>query len=86
MKQNTKEWIRYGSAIALIVSAIVMAFISFVVTLTIGPGVLAYIGEALTAAMAIFGISLYFVGQARDLKEEIENRLNQAENGNSNTM
>lgn len=86
MKENTKEWIRYGSAIALIASAIVLAFVSFVVTLTIGAGVIAYIGEALTAAMAIFGISLYFVGQMRDLKTEIDNRLKDIDNGNSSTV
>lgn len=32
MKQNTKEWIQYGSAIALITSSIALAFVSFLIT------------------------------------------------------
>ena len=29
MKQNTKEWLQYGSAIAMLASAIVLAFLNF---------------------------------------------------------
>lgn len=77
MKQNTKDWIQYGSAIVLILSGIVIAFISLILTMTVGPGVLAYVGEALSAALAIFGIGVYFQNKMAqfqtDIKREIDN-------------
>ena len=53
MKENTKDWIHYTSAVALIISSIVMAFVSFFMTEDIGPGPLTYIGEALSAALGL---------------------------------
>lgn len=77
MKQNTKDWIQYGSAIVLILSSIVIAFLSLILTMTIGAGVLAYIGEALSAALAIFGIGVYFANKMAqfqtDIKAEMDN-------------
>ena len=43
MKQNTKDWIQYSTAIAMVISAIVIAFFAFIVTTTIASGVLIYI-------------------------------------------
>ena len=43
MKQNTKDWIQYSTAIAMVVSAIVIAFIAFIVTNKIASGVLIYV-------------------------------------------
>lgn len=77
MNQNTKDWIQYGSAVMLILSGIVIAFISLILTMTVGPGVLAYVGEALSAALAIFGIGVYFQNKMAqfqtDIKREIDN-------------
>ncbi len=75
MKQNTKEWIQYGSAVALILSAITLAFVSFIVIQTIGAGVLTYIGEALASAMGIFGIGVYFANQLTHFKAEIREEI-----------
>lgn len=60
MKQNTKDWIQYSTAIAMVVSAIVIAFIAFIFTTTIASGVLIYIAQALCYAAGIFGVSIYF--------------------------
>ena len=60
MKQNTKDWIQYSTAIAMVVSAIVIAFLAFIVTATIASGVLIYIAQALCYAAGIFGVSVYF--------------------------
>lgn len=49
MKQNTKDWIQNMSAMAMILASIVMGFLSFIITEEIGPGVLTYIGEMLSA-------------------------------------
>ena len=60
MKQNTKDWIQYSTAIAMVVSAIAIAFLAFIVTATIASGVLIYIAQALCYAAGIFGVSVYF--------------------------
>ena len=60
MKQNTKDWIQYSTAIAMVVSAIAIAFLAFLVTATIASGVLIYIAQALCYAAGIFGVSVYF--------------------------
>ncbi len=75
MKQNTKDWIQYGSAIALILSGIVIALFSVVVNLDIGGGALAYIGEAFGGALAIFGIAAYAVKSINEFKEELTREL-----------
>lgn len=43
MKQNTKDWIQYSTAIAMVASAIAIAFLAFIVTATIASGVLIYV-------------------------------------------
>ena len=43
MKQNTKDWIQYSTATAMVVSAIVIAFVALILTSTIASGVLIYI-------------------------------------------
>ncbi len=75
MKQNTKDWIRHGSAMALIAASIAMAFISFFLTLDIGAGPLTYIGESLSAALGLFGISAYFVDRFGQFKGEVRSEL-----------
>lgn len=61
MQANTKEWIQYGTAIAMISSGIVLAFLSFFLNnYDIADGVLWYISQALIYAGGIFGVSIYF--------------------------
>ena len=61
MQTNTKEWIQYGSAVAMIISGIVLAFLSFFLNhYDISDGVLWYISQALIYAGGIFGVSIYF--------------------------
>lgn len=62
MQTNTKEWIQYGSAIAMILSGIVLGFLSFFLNddHDIADGVLWYIAQALIYAGGIFGVSIYF--------------------------
>lgn len=61
MQANTKEWIQYGTAVAMITSGIVLAFLSFFLNNhDISEGVLWYISQALIYAGGIFGVSIYF--------------------------
>ena len=79
MKQNTKDWIQYSTAVAMIVSAIVIAFLAFFFTADIASGVLIYIAQALFYAVRIFGVSIYFITNFCEfeskLKDEIKNMM-----------
>lgn len=75
MKQNTKDWIQYLSAVALIASAIVMAFTSFLMINDITAGTNAYIGIATSAGLAIFGVAAYMVNQVAQFKTEVRQEL-----------
>ena len=77
MKQNTKDWIQHISAMVLIASAVAMAFVSFAQTLDIGAGPLTYIGEALSAALGLFGISVYVVNRVGQMRNEIHAEMDQ---------
>lgn len=74
MQANTKDWIQYSTAIAMIASAIILAFVSFIVTSTVAGGVLWYVSEALVYAGSIFGVSIYFRTKFGDF-ESRANRL-----------
>ena len=71
MKQNTKDWIQYSSAIALIASAIGLAVGSFIVIMDIGAGTLTYIGEALGGALGIFGVATYAKARVDDMERRL---------------
>ena len=61
MQPNTKEWIQYGTAVAMVVSGILLAFLSFFLNnYTIDDSILWYISQALIYAGGIFGVSIYF--------------------------
>ena len=84
MTTNTKEIIQYGSAIAMIASGIVLAFLSFFLNeYDIATGVLWYIAQALIYAGGIFGVSIYFktkLGEfeshaKEDIKEEVKKQI-----------
>ena len=59
MKQNTKDWIQYASAIAMLCSAIALALWSFYKLSEVHSTVLAYVGEAIAFVAAVFGLALY---------------------------
>lgn len=75
MKNNTKDWIKYGSAMAMIASGIILVFVCFFLTLTVSNGVLAYTGESFGAALTLFGITSYFKADVEDFKTEIRSKL-----------
>lgn len=73
MRANTKDWIQYSTAIAMVSSGIALAFLSFFLTPDhdITDGVLWYIAQALTFSGAIFGISVYIKSKVGEVKSEI---------------
>lgn len=72
MKQNTKDWIQYSTAIAMVASAIIIAFVAFIVTTNIASGVLIYIAQALCYAGGIFGVSIYFRTKLGEFESKID--------------
>lgn len=72
MKSNTKDWIQYSTAIAMVASGIVLAFMSFLLTENhdVNNGVLLYVGQALAFAGAVFGISLYVKTKVGEVRNE----------------
>lgn len=85
---NTKDWIQYSTAIAMIISGIVLAFMSFFKNDgNISDGVLWYVAQALTYAGGIFGVSIYFKTKLGDFesrtKQEIVDAIRHAENRES---
>lgn len=88
---NTKDWIQYGSAIAMIASGIILAFLSFFENEgDIAEGVLWYVAQALTYAGGIFGVSIYFKTKLGDFesrtKKEIAEAIYQAEHRKKQNM
>lgn len=80
MKESWKELgfkdkAQYVTAMILIASGIVIAFVSFAITTTIASGVLIYIAQAFICGGSIFGVSIYFKSQLGEFDTRQENRL-----------
>lgn len=78
MKQNTKDWIQYSSAVVMVISAIVIAFVALILTSTIASGVLIYIAQALVYAAGIFGVSLYFNTKLGEFETSAKKQIKEA--------
>ena len=70
-----KDQAQYITAIVLIASGIIIAFLSFALIQTITSGVLIYIAQAFTAGGAIFGVSIYFKNQLIEAHGETMNKV-----------
>lgn len=70
-----KDQAQYITAMVLIASGIIIAFLSFALIQTISSGVLIYIAQAFTAGGAIFGVSIYFKNQLIEAHGETINKL-----------
>ena len=76
---TTKDWIQYGTAVAMIVSGITLAFMSFFKNDgNISEGVLWYVAQALTYAGGIFGVSIYFKTKLGDFESRARDEIAQA--------
>lgn len=78
---DTKEKIQYGTAVLMVISAVVLAFICFFLNhYKIEDSVLWYIAQALVYAASIFGISLAIktkMGEVKnDMKHYVDEELN----------
>lgn len=68
---NIKDQIQYVTAVTLIFSGIVIAFLSFFLnSFNIATGVLIYIAQAFVAGGSIFGVSIYFKTKLGEFKSD----------------
>lgn len=84
MKQNTKDWIQYATAVAMVASAIGIAFLAFILTNTIASGVLIYIAQALCYAAGIFGVSIYFKTKMGEFESIVKKKMRDLGRENEN--
>ena len=80
MKENWnelgfKDKAQYSTAMILIASGIIIAFLSFALIQTITSGVLIYIAQAFTAGGSIFGVSIYFKNQLIEAHGETMDKI-----------
>lgn len=68
---NSKEIIQYGSAMLMIVSGVVLAFLSFFMKGEITDGVLWYVSQGLIYAGGIFGVSIYFKTRLGEFEHKV---------------
>ena len=65
MKQNTKDWIQYASAILMLISAVGLALWSFSRLAEVHSTVLTYAGIAVSFCGAVYGLALYAKNEVR---------------------
>ena len=64
----------------MVASAIVIAFLAFIITSTIESGVLIYIAQALCYAGGIFGVSIYFKNKMGEFESNAKEQMQQIMN------
>lgn len=72
-----KDQAQYTTAMVLIASGILIAFLSFILIHTISSGVLIYIAQAFVAGGSIFGVSIYFKNQLMETHGETMDKIKQ---------
>ena len=77
MKTNTKEWIQYGSAVAMLTLGAGLSVASFVRSGEVHDSVLWLFAQCLMYAGSVFGISVFIADRFRRLENRVMNELNQ---------
>ena len=75
MGQEIKDWMHYGSAIGMLISCVVLTFISFLTLHLVHSTVLVYVTLCITFAAAIFGVTLYFRSNLGQFGTEMRNDM-----------
>ena len=77
MKKETKDVIQYGSAVAMIGTAIGLSILSFLWLGLIHASVLTYTGEAVGFACAVFGLTVYSRSKVQEAREDMQEEFEQ---------
>lgn len=72
MQRNTKEWIQYGSAIVVLTSGIVLAYVSYFTSQMrdVTDNVLWYFAQTLMYAGSIFGVAIAIDAKFENIKNK----------------
>ncbi len=75
MQKNTKEWIQYGSAVVVLIFAIVLVYISYFTSKTqdVTDNVLWYFAQSLMYAGSIFGVAIAIDAKFENIKNKFIN-------------
>ncbi len=75
MQKNTKEWIQYGSAVVVLIFAIVLVYISYFTSKTqdVTDNVLWYFAQSLMYAGSIFGVAIAIDAKFENIKSKFLN-------------
>lgn len=78
MQRNTKEWIQYGSAIVVLTSGIVLAYVSYFTSQMrdVTDNVLWYFAQTLMYAGSIFGVGIAIDAKFENIKNKFFNHKN----------
>ena len=78
MQRNTKEWIQYGSAIVVLTSGIVLAYVSYFTSQMrdVTDNVLWYFAQTLMYAGSIFGVAIAIDAKFENIKKKFLNHKN----------
>ena len=78
MQRNTKEWIQYGSAIVVLTSGIVLAYVSYFTSRMrdVTDNVLWYFAQTLMYAGSIFGVAIAIDAKFENIKNKFLNHKN----------
>lgn len=76
MQKNTKEWIQYGSAIVVLTSGIVLAYVSYFTSQVrdVTDNVLWYFAQTLMYAGSIFGVAIAIDAKFENIRSKFLNR------------
>lgn len=75
MQKNTKEWIQYGSAVVVLIFAVVLVYISYFTSKTqdVTDNVLWYFAQSLMYAGSIFGVAIAIDAKFENIKNKFLN-------------
>ena len=78
MQRNTKEWIQYGSAIVVLTSGIVLAYVSYFTSQMrdVTDNVLWYFAQTLMNAGSISGVAIAIDAKFENIKNKFFNHKN----------
>lgn len=76
---GAREKMQIVNGTALVISAIILYFLSFLLTMTIGVGVISAGATLLATGLAFFGITSYIKNQMMEFETKVNKKMKQLE-------
>ena len=76
MSPNVREGLQYSAAIGMLLSGVVLTFLSFFLnSYVVSDGVLWYVSQTLVYSGAIFGVNVYFKTKLGNFESRLKGEL-----------